>query len=201
MKNFSIEKRMFCMTRGEQKEQRRKQILFCALDLFVKKGYTATQIIDIANAANISTGLLFHYFESKEKLYIELVRMGFQGTQTVNMVNGTEPIEFFTDFVKALFKYAKEQPWTAKMFVLVQQAQNKDGTPQEAYAIAKKVNTIEYTVEIIRKGQENGTIKAGDPATLSKAFWYCIQGIMTQYAIDGSMPLPEPDWIVDVIRN
>ncbi len=189
------------MTREEQKEQRRKQILLTGLELFVKKGYAATQIIDIASAADISTGLLFHYFESKEKLYNELVRMGLQGTQSVSIGQETEPIAFFTDFLKALFQYAKEQSWTAKMFVLIQQAQHKEGTPPEAYALAKEVNTIEYTVDIIRKGQENGTIKAGDPAALSMAFWFCVQGIMAQYAINSSVPLPEPEWIVDIIRK
>ena len=57
------------MKRQEQKEARRQEILYVALDLFVKKGYAATKITDIAEKASMSVGLLFHYFESKEKLY------------------------------------------------------------------------------------------------------------------------------------
>ena len=48
------------MTRNEQKEERRKQILFKALELFVTKGFTETKITDIAQALDISTGLLLH---------------------------------------------------------------------------------------------------------------------------------------------
>ena len=51
------------MTRNEQKEERRKQILFKALELFVTKGFTETKITDIAQSLDISTGLLFHYYE------------------------------------------------------------------------------------------------------------------------------------------
>ena len=53
------------MTRNEQKEERRRQILFKALELFVTKGFNETKITDISQALGISTGLLFHYYESK----------------------------------------------------------------------------------------------------------------------------------------
>ena len=53
------------MTRKEQKEERRKAILMTALTLFVENGYHETRISDIAQAVPMSTGLLFHYFESK----------------------------------------------------------------------------------------------------------------------------------------
>ena len=67
-------------TRKEQKERRKQEIMQAALELFVSKGYAATKITDIAKRANISTGLIFHYFESKENLYEELIQMGLEGT-------------------------------------------------------------------------------------------------------------------------
>ncbi|MEN6339070.1 MAG: helix-turn-helix domain-containing protein, partial [Clostridiaceae bacterium] len=48
--------------RDDQKEKRREDILRAGLDLFVKKGYTATKIKDIADQVGMSLGLLFHYF-------------------------------------------------------------------------------------------------------------------------------------------
>ena len=66
--------------RDEQKEQRRQLIISKALELFAKKGYSDTKIGDIAKAADMSVGLMFHYFESKEQLYEELVKMGADGT-------------------------------------------------------------------------------------------------------------------------
>lgn len=68
------------MTRKEQKEERKQAILMTALTLFVERGYYDTKITDIAEAVPMSTGLLFHYFESKEELYTELVRMGAQAS-------------------------------------------------------------------------------------------------------------------------
>ncbi len=51
--------------RDEQKEQRRQLIMDKAIELFAKKGYADTKIGDIAQAADMSVGLMFHYFESK----------------------------------------------------------------------------------------------------------------------------------------
>ena len=68
-------------TRKEQKERRRWQILRAALDLFVRRGYAETTIGQIAEAASMSTGLMFHYFSSKEDLYLALVAIGVEGTK------------------------------------------------------------------------------------------------------------------------
>lgn len=189
------------MKREEQKEQRRQQILYVALDLFIKKGFAATQIADIAKGANMSTGLLFHYFDSKESLYVTLVKLGLQGTKAPLKIDRGEPIAFFTKFVEELFQYAAQQPMTAKMFVLMRQAQRLGDVPESANLIAAQVDTMKQSIEVIEAGQKNGTIKAGNPAVLASAFWYSIQGIMEQYAQDNSVPLPQADWIVDIIRK
>ena len=53
-------------TRKEQKERRRQEIIYAALELFVSKGYAATKVTDIAKRLIMSTGLLFHYFAGFE---------------------------------------------------------------------------------------------------------------------------------------
>lgn len=189
------------MTREEQKELRCQQILFVALDLFIRKGFAATQIADIAKGANMSTGLLFHYFDSKESLYVSLVQLGLQGTKSPFELDIQEPIAFFTEFVRSLFQNAQDHPMTAKMFVLMRQAQMRGDVPESANKIAMQVNAIEQSIPIIEAGQKNQTIKEGNPLALSKAFWYSVQGIMEQYAQENSSQLPQADWIVDIIRN
>ena len=72
------------MTRKEQKEEKKQKILMTALTLFVERGYYDTKITDIAAAVPMSTGLMFHYFESKEELLLELVKMGAAGTKAAS---------------------------------------------------------------------------------------------------------------------
>jgi AcrR family transcriptional regulator len=188
------------MKREEQKEQRKKQIMSVALDLFVKKGYAATKVSDIAKAANMSVGLLFHYFESKEKLLEELTYIGVQGTQMPLQMEYLDELNFFEKFTSQLIAYMQEQPITAKMFVFMAQMQRTEGIPENIKETALSVNTIEKSVEIIKAGQKKGIIRKGDPMALSNAYWCSIQGIAEQYAMHPDIPLPEAEWIVDIIR-
>ncbi|MBF6592227.1 MAG: TetR/AcrR family transcriptional regulator [Ktedonobacterales bacterium] len=56
-------------TRRElQKQERRNQLLDTARGLFAAQGVEGTTIKDIADAAGVAQGLLYHYFASKEDL-------------------------------------------------------------------------------------------------------------------------------------
>lgn len=188
------------MNRKEQKEQRKNQIIAVALDLFVKRGYMATKISDIAKAANMSVGLLFHYFESKEKLLEELTNMGLQGTQMPLQMEYLDELNFFEVVTAQLITFMQEQPITAKMFVFMAQMQRTEGIPDRIKQVVLSVDTIEKSVDIIKTGQEKGLIRNGNPMALSNAYWCSIQGIAEQFAMNPEIPLPEAEWIVDIIR-
>lgn len=188
-------------TRKGQKERRRQEIIYAALELFVSKGYAATKITDIAKSANMSTGLMFHYFESKEKLYEELIRMGLEGTAYPGEQKCNHAIDFFENFTEELFAYMKEQPIVAKLFVLMAEAQRSEATPEHIREIAMRVNVIEQFVPIIEWGQREGTIKEGDPLIISNAFWCSVQGIAERFATNQDIELPKAEWIVDIVRR
>ncbi len=170
-----------------------------ALRLFVERGYNDTKIADIAAAVPMSVGLMFHYFESKEDLLIALVRMGAEGTKSADPVPGVPPEIFLPKFLEQLFSYATEQPWVFNMFVLMGQAR-RPGMPEEARAIAKTVNTIDMTVELIKEGQKTGVFRDGDPKHMSICFWAAVQGIMEEMSINKDMGVPDPNWIVGILK-
>lgn len=188
-------------TRKEQKERRRQKIINAALELFVSKGYAATKVTDIAERVNMSAGLMFHYFESKEALYEELIRMGLKGTSYPVEQKCEHAIDYFVRFTEELFEYMKKQPIVAKIFVLMAEAQRSDATPEHIREIAMRVNTIEKFVPIIEWGQQEGSIREGDPLVISNAFWCSIQGIAEQYATNQEIELPNAEWIVDIVRK
>lgn len=192
-------------TREEQREQRRQLILEQALELFVKKGYSETKIGDIAKAAHMSAGLMFHYFDSKEQLYEALVRMGAEGTTLPQKLPYDNPLSFFEGFLDTLFSYAKESPWVFHMFILMAQARRSEGIPSSIKEIAMRVDQVEQSVQIIKAGQKQGYFRKGDPYALSFTFWSSVQGIMEQLAVSPALlekgTIPETDWIIDILRN
>ncbi len=55
-------------------EVRREQILAAAQGLFEERGYDVVSMSDVADAAEVTRGLVHHYFGSKRDLYMEVVR-------------------------------------------------------------------------------------------------------------------------------
>ena len=54
-------------------EQRRHQLFAVALELFAQRGYRATTMDDIAEAAGVTKPLVYQHFDSKRALYLELM--------------------------------------------------------------------------------------------------------------------------------
>jgi TetR/AcrR family transcriptional regulator, cholesterol catabolism regulator len=54
--------------------ERRDEILDIAAELFAARGFAATTVREIADAAGILSGSLYHHFDSKESMADELVR-------------------------------------------------------------------------------------------------------------------------------
>ena len=188
-------------TRKEQREHRRQQILNAALDLFIRKGYAATTVADIARAADMSAGLLFNYFDSKALLFTELIRLGVSGPEEMlRGIAGAQGLAFFEQCAQLTLGFAAGSEFTAKMFVLMGQAFYSEGMPQEAQAMAAGVDFYRRVVPQIEAGQRRGEIRPGNPLALSIAFWMALKGAIEAHAITPSLPLPQPEWIVDIIR-
>ncbi len=187
--------------RKEQKEARRNEILAAGLDLFIRRGYSSTKINDIAKYVGMSTGLLFHYFESKETLYEELIRNGIAGSMSIMDDSGMDPIAFFEAAAKQIFDTVKSRPISAKYFVLMNHALYNEAAPQSVKNMLKDYDIYTPTSQLIIKGQENGTIRKGNPYALAMAYWSAIQGVAEQIAVNPEYPCPESEWIVDILRN
>lgn len=69
------------MNQEERSQRSRKQVLDAALKLFSHQGYRATSIRDIADAAQVSTGNVYHHFADKEQIFRELLDQYWQAIE------------------------------------------------------------------------------------------------------------------------
>src|SRR5665648_1116551 len=109
--------------RAEQKEKRRQEILDAALDLFIHKGFSATSVRDIAGVIHASPALLFHYFESKDDILMELLTIAMSG---VNAATGmlddkVPPLARFENIARMIFDSFTDYPQSAPFFLLMHQ--------------------------------------------------------------------------------
>lgn len=82
-------------------EDRREQIIDAALRVFSQKGFTSATNKNIAREAGITPGLIYYYFESKEKLLQEVI----ESRSPLRLVTSpppqiaTMPLELFLRFI------------------------------------------------------------------------------------------------------
>ena len=189
--------------REQQRNDRREQILMCSLDLIISHGFEATTIREVAKRLNISTGLFFNYFESKERIYEELIRLGLSGPHDVLQIlndDSLTPIQAFERITEEIFTALRCESITAKIFILMSRSMNSHGVPESIKLLLSQFDADTPILPHIIKGQQLGEIKPGNPSALAIAYWSAIQGVAENLALNEGLPMPESSWIVDILR-
>ncbi|NLT14533.1 MAG: TetR/AcrR family transcriptional regulator [Clostridiales bacterium] len=179
------------------RDAKRELILTTALNQFSLKGYYSTRIQDIAEAADISQGLMYYYYPSKEAIYIDLV------TDSVEKINETaryvrEMSKTFGEKImyalRILFKTIETSYRFRQTCRMIAQATYQADISDEAQVQLDKKRDISYRImaEIFRKGQIEGSVVDGDPMELSILFWTSVNGLAIYYATrDIASKLPD----------
>jgi len=187
--------------RDKEREKRQGQILQIALDQFIMKGYYGTSTREICKIAEVSSGLMFHYFDSKKALYETLIEIGCE-KMVFMPEEDLSPLKIFAKNIQDLFQLIRSNPFFAKMFVFMGNAvYNAAHISQKAGELLAQHDIINQSVPLIEKGQELGEIRSGNPLALSISFWCSIQGIAEAIALNPDNPIPDEKWILDILKN
>jgi len=162
------------------KDERREQILANALVLFAKKGFAATKITDISAAAGISQGLVYHYYASKDEIFVELIR------NAVDIMNAAavelerlpmSPLEKIRLAIEKLLQ-GLEKGENAFNYLLINQAAISEAIPEEASKIVQEQRLrYEVMARIISAGQREGSFKNYDANDMALLFWTSLNGL------------------------
>ena len=130
------------------REEKKTLIMETGLELFATDAYHNVSVSDIAQAANISKGLMYNYFKSKEELLLSIVHKGI-----ANILNAFDidkdgvltqhELTFFIDFTfKTLI--SNKQLWRL-YFMLFLQPDVSEIVKNEYLAIQETVSKIAYS--------------------------------------------------------
>jgi len=180
------------------RDERQRHILRAAAHVFARKGLTATTIADIAAEAQVSHGLAYHYFSSKEEIFRQLILRAMQGTERLlreahareGMV--TERLRWL---INEMIEGAKD---SADDVLIVQQAMMSEAVPPDVRELIWRQQPIvlELLSELMREGQISGEIIAGDPEQLALFLLTCIQGLFSDMALHFDYLRVEPEMLL-----
>ena len=189
------------MKRTDQVLQRRWQILTTSLDQFIQKGYYGTSTREIAKIAGISSGLMFHYFESKDDLYYNLVKIGTEKMIFDIEIASENPKLYLKTFAETTLAELQNNAFYAKMFVFIDNAQHTKGIPEQAAKLLQEFDIGRQCIPIIELGQELNMFRKGSAHALCVAFFGAIQGIAQEKVRVPDTPMPKVEWLIDVLCN
>jgi AcrR family transcriptional regulator len=186
------------------KDERREDILLAARAVFARKGLAGAKISDVAQAAGLSHGLVYHYFESKEAMYADLVE-GLFARATLDLErlerpNGS-PLARIRAFVEQRLARIAAEP---DMFGLVLQACMHPDVIPTSTRTALDVFAVRCMAAMstsIHEGQRRGELVAGDPAQLASALFALVNGLAMFQSAELDVPrvIPTVDMILGLI--
>jgi TetR/AcrR family fatty acid metabolism transcriptional regulator len=144
---------------GNEPEKRRA-ILHAAVRVFAEKGYHGCRIADVARAANVAYGLVYHYFRNKE----ELLESVFAEQWTI-LINAIRAIDegpgSAADKIAAIFGFVfdvyKAAPAAVRVLIL-----EVTRTPQGLRAGSTRETferAVNLVADVVRQGQGSGEIR------------------------------------------
>lgn len=121
--------------RERQKVARKQRILEVATELFRRDGYDRTRIEDIAEAAEVSAGTTYNYFETKADILIATVSMEVEETLAKGMKIVEDPPSSVADALNALemlyyersMVYLSKEMWRVALAFSIQRPQTPFG--------------------------------------------------------------------------
>ncbi|HET8649044.1 MAG TPA: TetR/AcrR family transcriptional regulator [Gemmatimonadales bacterium] len=105
-------------------EERRAAVLTAALEVFVEMGFERATLQDVADRAGVTKGALYHYFDSKNELYLEVIRdrIAAQVQASQALVAAAEPSKSREELLRQLLEamwHDMQQPGIMELIKLL----------------------------------------------------------------------------------
>lgn len=179
------------------KDERREQIMQAGLKVFAGKGLAAAKISDIAAAADLSYGLVYHYFHDKDELYVALVERALQGTLRLTTAALERPGPAWESLRTLCAEMLAGLRTTPQYFRIMLQAQVSEPPPSAIHTLTARYGEQIWTnlTTLIRQAQDEGHVVETEAGELAYTLIATIQGLSLNqtatYPIPNAFPSVE----------
>ena len=168
----------------------REKITATAIDLFKTKGYDNTSVTDICKACNITKGTFYYHFPNKDELTYEFYENMF--TEFSDVLASLITIPDAKDQLWKMNEYSIDRTISLTPGVLYalllsdfQKGMNFFSPYTSATRQTQSSRFLNLQIGIVKKGQQEGTIKQGDPETMVRTFIAALIGIAMAWSSNG----------------
>ena len=128
----------------------KERIINIALEEFAQNGYQSASTNVICKKAKVSKGLLYHYYGSKENLYLSVLRYfidKFKENITIYIEDSNKKgIDYISEYFNAKFKFFGENPQYSKLVLNLLLNNNIEGAEIFANEFEEYNNVLLYEI-------------------------------------------------------
>ena len=190
-----------------EREARKKDIIDVAAKLFSEKDFHEVKVDEIAERVGLSKGTLYLYFENKENLFLSIIweRMKSLMDRIKKTVTDDKPyIDRLRCFIHTYLSFFVDH----QAFFKIIESEKVRMSTDEHYKLHRYgkqvfVDFFKVVVEIVRVGQEEGVLRAGNSENGARFLVGMLNSFTFQRVIfDISSDLDEDvDFLVDAFLN
>ena len=147
--------------RQRRPQERPEELAAAALRLFTERGYYSTTIDDVAEAAGVTKGAVYHHFDSKEELLLAAVQNFFNGAiahmeDLLRRAGDLSPEERVRKILSAGARVWRRPEFTAIFTIVFGEAGADITGLREMFLDAGPRRAWPVLMEAIRDGQRTG---------------------------------------------
>jgi AcrR family transcriptional regulator len=147
---------------------------------------------------------MYHYFQSKDEIYAELVRDAVDSSRRVIeqvRADDIEPIDKMRALVARIFRSVGQHQSAGYYFVLMMEAMTSGVYPIAAIEHPHgSERPFDMLVHVIEQGQHKGQIAQGDPAELVTTFFSAILGLASLKVSGTIDTMPDPEILMRIFQ-
>lgn len=150
-------------------EERPRQIIDAALEVFGERGLAGARLEDIARRAGVSKGTIYLYFPNKEELFRDVVRAVVvdRVRRAAGKTPSDNPAADLARYMRTLWEFVRS-PEFQTIFKLVTGELHNFPDLAEFYGREVVVPSTELLADMVRRGIDAGQFRRVDPVLAAR---------------------------------
>jgi AcrR family transcriptional regulator len=147
--------------------ERKRQLMAFATERFAHQGFHPTSVAEIVEGLGVGKGVFYWYFDSKEELFLEILReaqLDLRRAQQAAIDEQSDPIRMLELGIRASMRWSAEHLDVQKLFQFA--------ATEERFAPALRRGgevAANDVIRIVKQGIDDGRIRDSDPVVLAHA--------------------------------
>lgn len=174
-------------------------ILDAAERLFLGRGYTATTMEDLSDAADVAIGSIYAHFGGKEGVYSALVDRALELDQRYSeegLAAGNGPLERLVGMAEGYLRFAREHPAYFRLFRFPPPDRpSAEEAPGPATRIAERISAeVAHMAGLLHDAAEEGAIRPVDPEPMARFLWAAWDGVIAAHLGPANMDISDAEF-------